>query len=123
MWDEHTLQSTHYRRTLVLAKETLHRRVHELIDCLATTDPLKEMDMLHREAHPQEAALKWVALAALHGFSSGAKEISLSRSEEGEVRVTAEYRKAELPLLPSWKNKASDKMGQRPYFGTIYRPL
>lgn len=81
----------------MLEKETLHRRVQELIDCFATTDPLKEMATLHREADPQEAALKWVALAVLHGFNSGANEISVTRSEEGEVRVTAEYRRAELP--------------------------
>jgi hypothetical protein len=81
----------------VLEKETLHRRVQELIDCFATTDPLKEMAALHSEADPQEAALKWVALAVLHGFTSGAKEITVTRSEEGEVRVTAEYRMAELP--------------------------
>ncbi|RJR33714.1 MAG: hypothetical protein C4576_27415 [Desulfobacteraceae bacterium] len=78
-------------------KETLHGRVQKLIDCFATTDPLKEMAGLAGEDDRQEAALKWLALAVLHGINSGAKEISVQRSEEGEVRVVAEYKKAELP--------------------------
>ena len=81
----------------MLDKESLHRRVQELIDCFATADPLREMAGLEREDDQEEAALKWLALAVLHGVNSGAKEISVSRSEEGEVRVTAAYRKAELP--------------------------
>lgn len=81
----------------MLDKESLHRRVQELIDCFATADPLREMAGLEREDDQEEAALKWLALAVLHGVNSGAKEISVSRSEEGEIRVTAAYRKAELP--------------------------
>lgn len=78
-------------------KETLHSRVQRLIDCFATADPLREMAALPGEDDREEAALKWLALAVIHGINSGAKEISVMRSEEGEVRVTAEYKKAELP--------------------------
>ncbi|PKN64556.1 MAG: hypothetical protein CVU57_14155 [Deltaproteobacteria bacterium HGW-Deltaproteobacteria-15] len=78
-------------------KETLHGKVQKLIDCFATSDPLKEMAGLPGENDRQEAALKWLALAVIHGINSGAKEISVLRSEKGEVRVMAEYKKAELP--------------------------
>lgn len=85
------------RRNGVKDKETLHSRVQKLIDCFAAVDPLQEMAALPKEADQQEAALKWLALAVIHGINSGAKEISVSRSEKGEVRVFAEYKKAELP--------------------------
>jgi len=78
-------------------KETLHRKVQELVDCFATSDPLKEMSTLRGEEAGEEAPLKWLALAVLHGINAGAKEISVVRSPEGETRVIAEYRKAELP--------------------------
>lgn len=78
-------------------KETLHARVQRLIDCFAAIDPLSEMAGLSKEADRQEAALKWLALAVIHGINSGAREISVTRSQEGEVSVVAEYKKAELP--------------------------
>lgn len=78
-------------------KETLHSKVQKLIDCFASVDPLREMAALRKEADQQEAALKWLALAVIHGINSGAREISVTRSEAGEVRVIAEYKKAELP--------------------------
>ncbi|CAB1076365.1 hypothetical protein D1AOALGA4SA_4162, partial [Olavius algarvensis Delta 1 endosymbiont] len=40
---------------------------------------------------------KWLALAALHGVNNNAKEISITRSDSGEVSVTASYRETELP--------------------------
>jgi hypothetical protein len=78
-------------------KESLHRKVQELVDCFATTDPLKEMSILKDEEAEEEAALKWLALAVLHGINAGAKEISVIKSGDGTVRVFAEYYKAELP--------------------------
>jgi hypothetical protein len=78
-------------------KETLHRKVQELVDCYATTDPLKEMSMLKAEEGQDEAPLKWLALAVLHGINAGAEEISLDKAADGTVRVLAEYREAELP--------------------------
>ena len=77
--------------------ESLHKKVQELCDCFATTDPLKEMSDVQNDADPDEAALKWLALAALHGVNNNAKKITVSRSDDGAVRVTAEYRKTELP--------------------------
>ena len=48
-------------------KETLHKKVQEQIDCFAATDPLKEMSELTKEEDSEEAALKWLALAAFTG--------------------------------------------------------
>jgi hypothetical protein len=78
-------------------KRSLHLKVQELVDCYATTDPLKEMSVLDRDADQEEAALKWVALAALHGINGNAKEITVNRSKEGKVKVIARYYDTELP--------------------------
>jgi hypothetical protein len=78
-------------------KRSLHLKVQELVDCYATTDPLKEMPVLDREADQEEAALKWVALAALHGINGNAKEIRVHKSKGGKVNVVARYYDTELP--------------------------
>ena len=78
-------------------KRNLHLKVQELCDCYATTDPLKEMSVVAKDKDQEEAALKWLALAALHGVNSNAKEISIRRNKKGEVKVLAKYRKTELP--------------------------
>jgi hypothetical protein len=78
-------------------KETLHRKTQELVDCFATTDPLKEMSKLHGEEDQEEAPLKWLALAVLHGISANAKKISVRKLKDGKVKVLAEYRESELP--------------------------
>jgi hypothetical protein len=78
-------------------KRNLHLKVQELCDCYATTDPLKEMCVVEKDRDKEEAALKWLALAALHGVNDNAKEITISRNKNGEVRVLARYRKTELP--------------------------
>ncbi len=76
---------------------SLHLKVQEHIDCLAANDPLKEMSMLQGDPDQDEAALKWLALAALHAINSNAKKISISRAPDGQVTVTAKYREAQLP--------------------------
>ena len=78
-------------------KSSLHQKVQELCDCYATTDPLKEMSIVKDDTNIEEAALKWLALTALHGVNSNAKEISISRSQDGSLKVNAIYRKTELP--------------------------
>ncbi|MGD2272184.1 MAG: hypothetical protein PVI06_17410 [Desulfobacterales bacterium] len=78
-------------------KGSLHQKVQEMCDCYTTTDPLKEMSVVKDEQDKQEAAIKWLALTALHGINNNAKEISLTRSRDGGVKVTAQYRKSELP--------------------------
>lgn len=78
-------------------KRSLHLKVQELCDCYATTDPLKEMSQIKADADMDEAALKWLALAALHGVNDNAKEISITRSPDGTIKVSAKYREAELP--------------------------
>jgi hypothetical protein len=78
-------------------KRNLHLKVQELCDCYATTDPLKEMSTLGQDKDKEEAALKWLALAALHGVNHNAEEITISRDAKGQVRVVAKYRETELP--------------------------
>jgi hypothetical protein len=78
-------------------KRNLHLKVQELCDCYATNDPLKEMSKIKKDSDKEEAALKWLALAALHGVNDNAKEVAITRSPKGEIRVTAKYRETELP--------------------------
>ena len=75
----------------------IHLKIQELCDCFATTDPLKGMSDISRAPEADEAALKWIALAVLHGINSNAEKISLTATGDGTVRVTAEYRQSELP--------------------------
>ena len=70
-------------------KRNLHLKVQELCDCYATTDPLKEMSVVGKDKDQEEAALKWLALAALHGVGNSAKEITIRRNKKGEVKVLA----------------------------------
>ncbi|CAB1076468.1 hypothetical protein D1AOALGA4SA_4264, partial [Olavius algarvensis Delta 1 endosymbiont] len=70
-------------------KRNVHLKVQELCDCYATNDPLKEMSLVKNDGDKDEAAVKWLALAALHGVNNNAKEISITRSDSGEVSVTA----------------------------------
>ena len=78
-------------------KRNIHLKVQEMCDCYATTDPLKEMSEIKGESDPEEAAVKWLALAALHGVNNNAKEVSIRRSKDGNIKVTATYRESELP--------------------------
>ena len=78
-------------------KRNVHLKVQELCDCYATNDPLKEMSVVKNDGDKDEAAVKWLALAALHGVNNNAKEVIISRSSDGKVRVTAKYRESELP--------------------------
>ena len=78
-------------------KRNLHLKVQELCDCYATNDPLKEMSQIKDDSDLDEAAAKWLALAALHGVNDNAKEVSITRSPGGNIKVTAKYREAELP--------------------------
>jgi hypothetical protein len=78
-------------------KRNLHLKVQEMCDCYATGDPLKEMSVVKNDKDKDEAAVKWLALAALHGVNNNAEEINITRSSEGNVRVVAEYRDTELP--------------------------
>jgi hypothetical protein len=78
-------------------KRSLHLKVQELVDCYATTDPLKEMSVLEKDADKEEAALKWVALAALHGINANAKEVTIIKPKGGRVKVVARYNDTELP--------------------------
>ena len=88
-------------------KRSLHLRVQEMCDCYATGDPLKEMSKVKNEQDKDEAAVKWLALAALHGVNNNAEEITITRNTKGQVRVIAEYRKTELP---SPENELSKKI-------------
>ena len=78
-------------------KRNVHLKVQELCDCYATNDPLKEMSIVKNDGDKEEAALKWLALASLHGVNDNASEVTITRSKDGKVRVTAKYRESELP--------------------------
>lgn len=78
-------------------KRNIHLKVQEMCDCYATTDPLKEMSEIKGESDQEEAAVKWLALAALHGVNNNAKEVSIARTKDGNIKVTAKYRESELP--------------------------
>ena len=78
-------------------KRNVHLKVQELCDCYAANDPLEEMSTLKNDQDKDEAALKWLALAALHGVNSNAKKVSITRSKDGEISVSAKYRETELP--------------------------
>lgn len=80
-------------------KRGLHLKLQEMIDCYATADPLKEMDMMKQgdEEDKEEAALKWLALSILHGINARAKKVSIVKTKEGDFKMTAEYRSSELP--------------------------
>ena len=80
------------------AIRSLHLRVQEMCDCYASTDPLQEMSKLSQEEEDlQESAIKWLALAVLHGINSNAKMIAIQRDDDGQIVVKAKYRTAELP--------------------------
>ena len=78
-------------------QRNVHLKVQELCDCYATNDPLKEMSEIKNEGDKEEAALKWLALAALHGVNDNAEEVTITRSKTGDYQVTAKYRESELP--------------------------
>lgn len=78
-------------------QRNLHLKVQELCDCFATADPLREMSRLPDESDKDEGALKWLALAVLHGINDNAKKITINKAGDGKVTVTAKYRGSELP--------------------------
>lgn len=77
--------------------ESMHQQLQEHITCFADTDPLREMSRLGEDNGSDMAAPQWLALAALHGINAGAEKITIRRTADGEVRVTATYRDATLP--------------------------
>ena len=78
-------------------KRSMHLKVQELADCFATADPLREMSIVEKEEDKVEGALKWVALAVLHGINDNAKKITLSKGKDGKVKVVGKYYESELP--------------------------
>jgi hypothetical protein len=78
-------------------KRNLHLKVQEMCDCYVTADPLKEMSRVKNDDDKDEAAVKWLALAALHGVNNNAQEVSITRTRDGDVKVSAKYRESELP--------------------------
>ncbi len=78
-------------------KRNPHLKVQELCDCFASTNYLEEMSKLSQNQDQDEAALKWLALTALHAVNAGAKEVSLYQSPAGDISVRAKYRASALP--------------------------
>ena len=85
----------------MLDKRSLHLKVQEQADCFVTSDLLSEMAGLIKEQDSEEGALKWLALAVLHGIDKNAQKISLRRDADGGISVIAKYRESELPKPPS----------------------
>jgi hypothetical protein len=85
----------------MLDKRTLHMKVQEHCDCFATTDLLGEMAGLTKEQDSEDGALKWIALAVLHGIDRNAKKIAIRSTAGGGISVTAKYRESELPKPPA----------------------
>ncbi len=77
--------------------KNIHLKVQELCDCFSTTDPLKEMSEVKDDENSLDGALKWLALAALHGINNNAKKISIKQESNGAVSVIAEYKETILP--------------------------
>jgi hypothetical protein len=82
---------------IMKVSENLHQKVQEHCDCFATTDYLSEMAKVKTDGDKDDAALKWLALAALHGVNSNAEEVTISKDKDGNVKVVAEYKDTELP--------------------------
>ncbi len=78
-------------------ERNFHLKIQELCDCFATNDPIVEMGDVQKEDDQQEAALKWMALAVLHGVTASAEKISVTKTEDGNIEVTAKYKKSPLP--------------------------
>ena len=76
---------------------SVHKNIQEMCDCYSATDPLREMSVLKNDADKDQAAIKWLALAALHGVNNNAEKISIRRTSDGKITVQAEYRITELP--------------------------
>lgn len=53
---------------------SLHQKVQEMCDCFAANDPLKEMSKLQQDPGGEDAAIKWIALAVLHGINPALPE-------------------------------------------------
>jgi hypothetical protein len=95
-------------------KRNVHLKVQELCDCYATNDPLKEMSVVKNEQDKEEAALKWLALAALHGVNDNAEEVTITRSSPGS-EVGARIIKAvrEITHIEGQKGKTPLALGIR----------
>lgn len=72
--------------------KSLHLKAQEMANCYKSTDYLREMSLVAHDPDAEEGALKWIALAVLHGVSANAKSVSIRRTEDGTVTVMAEYR-------------------------------
>ncbi len=77
--------------------DNIHLKVQDLCACFSNTDPLTEMAALAADKDTAEAALKWLALAVLHGINANAEKITLKEDDDGQIRATAEYRENDLP--------------------------
>ncbi len=77
--------------------ENMHQKIQDLCACFSGTDPLQEMSGISGDPESADAAHKWMALTALHGINANAEKISIKEDKDGKIKVTAEYRKTELP--------------------------
>ncbi len=91
---------------------TPHQRMQELCDCFAETDPLKEMAMVHADVDKEEAALKWLALAVLHGVDRNAKKDLSGKDSRRDHRSTAAYRDTSASITRQRDRKQDYRNGE-----------
>ena len=76
----------------------LHLKLQEMCDCFLNTDPMHEFPSVHQESDTEEAALKWLALAILHGLNENAQKVTLNQEDES-ITLKIKYRPDSL-LVP-----------------------
>lgn len=84
-----------------LAAPGLHKRIIDMCDCYLDADHLAAMRaMIGKEPDDvEEAAIKYLALAILHGLTGAARKISIKRRAE-KVSVSIENDEDETTTLP-----------------------
>ena len=71
----------------MLQRHSPFLKLQDYFDCFADTTAADELQKVPQEPDQEEAAIKWLALAILHGLSCRSDAIELTRSSSGEVRA------------------------------------
>ncbi|MBI5440439.1 MAG: hypothetical protein HY900_04425 [Deltaproteobacteria bacterium] len=71
----------------MLQRQSYYLKLEDYIDCFAEATALDELRRGGMAAEGDEAAIKWLALALLHGLSCRTDALEMSRSANGSVEV------------------------------------
>jgi hypothetical protein len=77
-------------------KRNLHQKMQEQIDCFAETDYFRELEAVKNEPDKEQAPLKWLALAILHGINENVEKIKIERDGR-KTRLSTKSPDSELP--------------------------